>query len=42
MKANRLTEKEILKKLREHCDILKKYGVKRIGLFGSYLRGESG
>ena len=26
--------------LKEHRDILKKYRVKRIGLFGSYVRGE--
>ncbi|MEW5760950.1 MAG: nucleotidyltransferase family protein [Candidatus Thermoplasmatota archaeon] len=29
-----------MKILREHSDILKKYKVKRIGLFGSYVRGE--
>ena len=40
MKAKELTEKEILKILREHNDILRKYRVKRIGLFGSYVRGE--
>lgn len=26
--------------LKEHSDILRKYKVKRIGLFGSYVRGE--
>jgi hypothetical protein len=26
--------------LKKHSDILKKYKVKRIGLFGSYVRGE--
>ncbi|MGA1795752.1 MAG: nucleotidyltransferase family protein [bacterium] len=40
MKVKRLTEKEILKTLKQHSDTLKKYGVKRIGLFGSYVRGE--
>ena len=35
-----LTEKEIMRALREHRDILEKYKVKRIGLFGSYVRGE--
>ena len=40
MKAKKLAEKEILKILIEHSDILKKYRVKRIGLFGSYIRGE--
>lgn len=40
MKAKILTKDEILEKLRDHKDELKKYGVKRIGLFGSYARGE--
>lgn len=40
MKTERLTKQEILRALRAHRDILKKYGVKRIGLFGSYVRGE--
>ena len=40
MKVKRLTGKEILKTLREHTETLKKFGVKRIGLFGSYVRGE--
>ncbi|MBU1262302.1 nucleotidyltransferase family protein [bacterium] len=31
---------EIIKLLQEHSDILRRYNVKRIGLFGSYLRGE--
>ena len=35
-----LTEKEIMVLLKEHRDILRKYKVKRIGLFGSYVRGE--
>ncbi len=38
--TKRLTDKEITKALREHNDILEKYQVKRIGLFGSYVRGE--
>jgi predicted nucleotidyltransferase len=37
---NELTDKEIMSLLKEHRDILKKYKVKRIGLFGSYIRGE--
>lgn len=37
---NELTDKEIMSLLKEHRDILKKYRVKRIGLFGSYVRGE--
>lgn len=40
MKTSNLTDKEILKQLRGHRDLLKKHGVKKIGLFGSYLRGE--
>jgi predicted nucleotidyltransferase len=35
-----LTGKEIISQLKKHKDLLKKYKVKRIGLFGSYVRGE--
>jgi predicted nucleotidyltransferase len=35
-----LTDKKIMSLLKKHNDILKKYKVKRIGLFGSYIRGE--
>lgn len=35
-----LTYKNILTKLEENKAILKKFGVKKIGLFGSYLRKE--
>lgn len=35
-----LTRTSILKALREHDEALKKYSVKRIGLFGSYARGK--
>lgn len=35
-----LTDKEIISQLKKHKDLLKKYKVKRIGLFGSYVRGE--
>lgn len=35
-----LTDKEIMITLRQHRDILKKYKVKKIGLFGSYVRRE--
>lgn len=38
MKGN-LTDNEIFRQLRENQDVLKKYRVKRIGLFGSYARG---
>ena len=34
-----LTDKEIMSQLKKHKDLLKKYKVKRIGLFGSYVRG---
>lgn len=40
MKNPNLTHREIMKTLREQQDVLRKYGVKRIGLFGSYVRGE--
>lgn len=36
MKTDNLTDKEIIKQLRRNWDVLKKYGVKKIGLFGSY------
>jgi len=35
-----LSYKIILTKLEENKDIIKKYGVKRIGLFGSYIRNQ--
>jgi len=35
-----LTSESIMKKLEEHRDKLKRYGVKRIGLFGSFVRSE--
>jgi len=37
---NLLTGEEILGTLKKHKDILRKYKVKRIGLFGSYIRGK--
>ena len=41
MKIRRsITSKEIMSLLRKHNDVLKKYGVKKIGLFGSYIKGE--
>lgn len=40
MKAKNLTRDEIIEKLRKHKDELKLYGVKRIGLFGSFIRNE--
>ncbi|MCM8787928.1 MAG: nucleotidyltransferase family protein [Candidatus Omnitrophica bacterium] len=35
-----LSAKVIINILKEHRDILKKYKVKKIALFGSYVRGE--
>ena len=35
-----LTGEEIFSLLKRHKDLLKKFKVKRIGLFGSYVRGE--
>ena len=35
-----LTSEEILEKIEENIETIKKYGVKRIGLFGSYVRNE--
>ena len=35
-----LTEDKIIRLLNEHRNILRKFKVKRIGLFGSYVRGE--
>lgn len=36
----KLTYEEIIMALRKHKDILAKYKVKKIGLFGSFARGE--
>ncbi len=35
-----LTNKEIISLLKKNKHLLKKYKVKKIGLFGSYVRGE--
>jgi predicted nucleotidyltransferase len=35
-----VTSEELLEKLEENIEHIKKYGVKRIGLFGSYVRNE--
>lgn len=40
MKAKNPTKDEIIEKLRRHKGELKLYGVKRIGLFGSFIRKE--
>jgi predicted nucleotidyltransferase len=36
------TKEEILQKIEENIVDIKKYGIKRIGLFGSYARNEQG
>ncbi|MHA1651630.1 MAG: nucleotidyltransferase family protein, partial [Candidatus Helarchaeota archaeon] len=35
-----LTSEEILRKIEENREKIKKFGVKKIGLFGSYVRRE--
>ena len=35
-----LTKKKILRKIEENDKKIKKYGVKKIGVFGSYVRSE--
>ena len=40
MKTQELTSSRIIKELKKHHSVLEKYGVKKIGLFGSYIRGE--
>ena len=37
-----LTEEEILEKIEENRERIRKYGVKRIGVFGSFVRGDQG
>ena len=39
-KEKDLNSKNILKKIEEKKSLLKKFGVKKIGLFGSFVRGE--
>jgi predicted nucleotidyltransferase len=40
MKIKELTDKEIVDIINKNSDILKKYGVKKLELFGSYVKGE--
>lgn len=40
MRTQILTSKEIIDTLRRHRDILDKYTVKKIGLFGSFVKGK--
>lgn len=40
MRKKNLTDKEIIETLKKYNDVLKKYSVKRIGLFGSYVTGK--
>ncbi len=39
MNKNSLTASKIIKSLGEHREEIRRYGVKKIGLFGSYLKG---
>lgn len=40
MKREKITKKGIKKVLIKNKDLLRRYGVKKIGLFGSYVKGE--
>jgi len=40
MKTEVLTRDKVIEGLRKHREELKKFGVKRIGLFGSFVRNE--
>ncbi len=40
MRTEKLTYKTVLAKVEENVNTIKKFGIKRIGLFGSYLRKE--
>ena len=40
MNSKELTGQKIIETLQTHKDILRKFGVKKIGLFGSFVRGE--
>ncbi|MBS3080120.1 nucleotidyltransferase domain-containing protein [Candidatus Pacearchaeota archaeon] len=40
MAKKKLSYKEIMKKLEEHKNDICKYGVRKIGLFGSFLRNK--
>ncbi len=35
-----MTSDKILKKIEENKDVIEKFGVKKIGIFGSYVRNE--
>lgn len=40
MLNKKINSEEIISKLKENRDVLVKYGVKKIALFGSFVRGE--
>jgi len=40
MKAHNINSERIINLLKDHNDILRKYEVKKIGLFGSFARGD--
>ena len=37
-----MKKEDVLKVLREHMDEIRQFGVKRIGIFGSVVRGDAG
>jgi hypothetical protein len=40
MKTHNINSEKIISLLKDHNDILRKYEVKKIGLFGSFARGD--
>ena len=36
-----MSREEVVKKIREHREKIKSFGVKRVGIFGSVVRGEA-
>ena len=40
MKIHNISSEKIINMLKDHNEILRKYEVKRIGLFGSFARGD--
>ncbi len=42
MKLSKMKKGLVIKVLREHMEDIRRFGVKRIGIFGSVVRGEAG
>jgi len=42
MAAKVLTKEAVLREIEKFADVIKNYGVRRIGVFGSVVRGEAG